>query len=155
MHKRGPLRHHQSPLDDLFPLPLIERPATKMPKVSSETVTVPANGKRRVHSAAVAFGLVLVCGLTPAALALAPRPGEPVVVLTVLPDAPLPRAVAASDVPILWLSAGGHVAVLDGTKPGLITELRRSGAVVLAAGPLGTCLPAMRRPVSLTGLPQP
>ncbi|TXM95077.1 hypothetical protein FV223_02065 [Methylobacterium sp. WL116] len=118
------------------------------------TAGVLANGRRRGRTAALSCGLVLTCGLAPVVLALEPRPGEPVVVLTLRPDAPIPRAVLASGASVLWLSSGGHVAVLDGTRSGLTTELRRSGALVLAAGPLGACLPGVRRPAALTGLAQ-
>lgn len=100
--------------------------------------------------------LVAVCGLAPAALALAPRPGEPVAVLTLFPDAPIPRAVAASGAPILWLSPGGHVAVLDAAGRDTAADLHRAGALlVLAAGPLGACLPGFRHSSNLTGRTQP
>ncbi|UYW31956.1 hypothetical protein [Methylorubrum extorquens] len=100
--------------------------------------------------------LVAGCGLAPTALALAPRPGEPVAVLTLFPDAPIPRAVAASGAPILWLSPGGHVAVLDAAGRDTDADLRRAGALlVLAAGPLGACLPGFRLSSHLTGRTQP
>jgi len=123
--------------------------------VSLPTAGALTNGRAPRRTTAFACGLVLTCGLAPVVLALEPRPGEPIVVLTLQPDAPIPRAVLASGASILWLSAGGHVAVLDGTPPDLTTELRRSGALVLAAGPLGACLPGTRRPVTLIGLTQP
>ncbi|WP_244537544.1 hypothetical protein [Methylobacterium sp. yr596] len=100
--------------------------------------------------------MVAGCGLAPVALALAPRPGEPVAVLTLFPDAPVPKAVAASGVPILWLSPGGHVAVLDAAGRDAAADLRRTGALlILAAGPLGTCMPGFRLSSNLTGPTQP
>lgn len=105
---------------------------------------------------ATTCGLVMACGLIPAALALAPRPGEPVVALTLFPDAPMPHAVAASGARLLWLLPGGHVAVLAGDTPDLAANLRRSGTLlVLAAGPLGACLPGTRPTPMLTGPSQP
>jgi hypothetical protein len=89
-------------------------------------------------------------------MALVPRSGEPVVVLTLFPDAPIPHAVAASGAPILWLSAGGYVAVVSSTGRDAAADLRRGGAfLVLAAGPLGTCMQGQRPPTTLAGLPQP
>lgn len=86
--------------------------------------------------------LVLLCGLAPVALALAPRAGEPVVVLTFSPDAPLPASVLANDVPVLAASPGGHAVVLATSTPGLVRNLYERGAtLVLAAEPLGACLP--------------
>ncbi|GLS55093.1 hypothetical protein GCM10007886_32770 [Methylobacterium gregans] len=102
--------------------------------------------------AALACALVAGCGLAPVALALAPRPGEPIAVLTLFPDAPIPKAVAASGASILWLSTGGHVAVLDASGRDAAADLRRAGAfLVLAAGPMGACLPGYRPPPILTG----
>lgn len=71
--------------------------------------------------------LILGFGLVPVALALAPRPGEPVALITLFPNTPVPEAVVGSGMPILWLSSGGHVAVLDA---GLDTtaDLRRVDA---------------------------
>jgi hypothetical protein len=110
----------------------------------------------RLRAAALTSALVAGCGLAPVALALTPRAGEPVAVFTPFPDAAVPRAVAATGAPILWLSSAGHVAVLDGTEPDLVAVLRRSGAVlVLAAGPLGPCLPGFRLPSTLAGTRQP
>ncbi len=104
---------------------------------------------------ALTCAMVTGCGLAPVALALAPRPGEPVAVLTPFPDAPVPRSVAASGAPILWLSPGGHVAVLGAVGRDGTSDLRRAGALlVLAAGPLGACLPGLRLPSILTGPPQ-
>jgi hypothetical protein len=91
---------------------------------------------------AVAMLLVLFCGLAPVALALAPRPGEPVVVLTLRPDGSIPASVLASDAAILAASAEGHAVVLASASPGLVDELYRHGAtLVLAAAPLSGCLP--------------
>lgn len=110
----------------------------------------------RLHAVGSTCAIVAVCGLAPVALALAPRPDEPVVVLTLLPDAPVPKAVAASGAPILWLSSGGRVAVLNARGRDTADELRRHGAVlVLAAGPLGSCLPGFQPTPILTGPPQP
>jgi hypothetical protein len=120
--------------------------------VAAPTAGVLTNRRTRGRTAAFTCGLVLTCGLAPVVLALEPRPGEPIVVFTLRPDAPIPRAVLASGASVLWLSAGGHVAVIDGTRSDLTTELRRSGALVLAAGPMGACLPGFRRPTALTGL---
>ena len=65
-------------------------------------------------------------------------------------------AVAAAGAPILWLSAGGHIAVLGPAGRDIATDLHRGGAVlVLAAGPLGACLPGLRLPSTLTGPPRP
>lgn len=101
---------------------------------------------------ALTCAMVAGCGLAPVALALAPRPGEPVAVLTLFPDAPVPKAVAASGASILWLSTGGHVAVVDAPGHDAAADLRRAGALlVLAAGPLGTCLPGLRLPSNRTG----
>lgn len=101
---------------------------------------------------ALTCAMVAGCGLAPVALALAPRPGEPVAVLTLFPDAPIPKAVAASGASILWLSTGGHVAVLDASGRDAAADLRRAGAfLVLAAGPLGACFPGYRSPPILTG----
>ena len=89
--------------------------------------------------AALTCALVAGCGLAPVALAL-------------VPDAPIPQAVAASGASILWLSTGGHVAVLDASGGDAAADLRRAGAfIVLAAGPLGACLPGYRPPPILTG----
>ncbi|MDN3574274.1 hypothetical protein [Methylobacterium longum] len=100
--------------------------------------------------------MVLGCGLAPVALALAPRPGEPVAVVTLFPDAPVPKAVNASGAPILWLSSGGHVAVLEAAGRGTAADLRRAGALlVLAAGPLGACPPGFRLPSTLSGTTRP
>lgn len=113
------------------------------------------NRPRGSRTFALTCAMVTGCGLAPAALALAPRPGEPVAVLTLFPDAPVPRAVAASGAPILWLSPGGHVAVVDAARHDTVADLRRAGALlVLAAGPLGACLPGLRLPSSLTGPPR-
>lgn len=110
----------------------------------------------RLRAFAMTVVLVAGCGLAPVALALAPRPGEPVAVFSPFPDAPVPYAVAASGAPILWLSGAGRIAVLDGTDPDLVAVLRRAGAVlVLAAGPLGPCLPGSRHPATLAGSRQP
>ncbi|BAQ47642.1 NADH dehydrogenase [Methylobacterium aquaticum] len=109
-----------------------------------------------LRAAALTCALVAGCGLVPVALALAPRPGEPVAVITLFPDAPIPKAVAASGAPILWLSTGGHVAMLDASGRDAAADLRRAGALlVLAAGPLGTCMPGLRLPSNLTGPPKP
>ncbi|WP_449410005.1 hypothetical protein [Methylobacterium komagatae] len=118
----------------------------------------PMRDEERSHSRGLLLtgALVVGCGIAPAALALAPRPGEPVAILTLFPDAPVPRAVAATGATILWLSAGGRVAVVDAAGRDLAGDLRRAGAfLVLAAGPLGTCLPGLGRPSTLAGLPQP
>ena len=105
-----------------------------------------------LRAAGLTCALVAVCGLAPVALALAPRPGEPVAVLTLFPDAPVPKAVAASGASILWLSRGGHVVVLDAPGRDAAAVLRRAGALlVLAAGPLGACLPGNRPSPTLTG----
>lgn len=110
--------------------------------------------RRPVRAAITTCALIVVCGLSPVALALAPRPGEPVVVLTLLPDTPVPKAVVASGAPILWLSSGGRVAVLDARGLDTVRDLRRHGAfLVLAAGPLGSCLPDLRLTPTFTGLP--
>lgn len=116
----------------------------------------PPQARARSRGTALAGALVAGCGLAPAALALAPRPGEPVAVITPFPDAPVPHAVAASGARILWLSAGGHVVVVDIAGSDAAAELRRSGALlVLAAGPLGTCLPGFQPSATLTGPPRP
>ncbi|WP_408903042.1 hypothetical protein [Methylobacterium radiotolerans] len=100
--------------------------------------------------------LVATCGLAPAVVALAPRAGEPVAVFTLFPDAPIPHAVVASGAPILWLSTGGHVAVVDAAGHDTVAELRRNGALlVLAAGPLGTCFAGFGPSSTLAGLDQP
>ena len=105
-----------------------------------------------IRDLGLVFALVAGCGLAPVALALAPRPGEPVAVLTLFPDGPVPKAVAASGASILWLSTGGHVAVLDAPGRDAAADLRRAGALlVLAAGPLGTCLPGFRPPSKRAG----
>lgn len=102
----------------------------------------------RIRLVLRASALVAACGLAPAALALAPRSGRPVVVLTLMPDAPIPRAVAGSGASILWLSSGGHVAVLHADGRDVAADLRRHGAyLVAAAGPLGGCLPGFLPPV--------
>ncbi|GLS71290.1 hypothetical protein GCM10007890_33030 [Methylobacterium tardum] len=112
----------------------------------------PSTTRPPLRGAALACALVAGCGLAPVALALAPRPGEPVAVLTLFPDAPVPKAVAASGASILWLSTGGHVAVVDASRRDAAADLRRAGALlVLAAGPLGTCLPGFRLPSNRTG----
>ncbi|KZB98963.1 hypothetical protein AU375_04766 [Methylobacterium radiotolerans] len=105
---------------------------------------------------ALTCAMVAGCGLAPVALALAPRPGEPVAIITLFPDGPVPKAVATAAAPILWLSAGGHVAVVDARGGDTAADLRRAGALlVLAAGPLGTCLPGFRPPSNLTGTTRP
>lgn len=117
---------------------------------------IPPRALPELRAAALTAALILGCGLAPVALALAPRPGEPVAVLTLFPDAPVPRAVAASRAPILWLSTGGHVAILDAAGRDTAADLRRAGALlVLAAGPIGACLPGFRPPLTLTGTIQP
>ena len=99
----------------------------------------------RLRMVVQASSLVVACGLAPAALALTPRPGQPVVVLTLSPDAPIPRAVAESGAPILWLSSGGHVAVVHADGRDVASDLRRHGAYLIAsAGPLGGCFPGLR-----------
>lgn len=103
-----------------------------------------------------ASSLVLAFGLAPAALALTPRPGQPVVVLTLIPDAPVPHAIAESGASILWVSAKGHVAVLHADRQDLAADLRRKGVyLVAAAGPLGGCLPSLPLPATLTAPSQP
>lgn len=99
----------------------------------------------RLRMVVQASTLVVACGLTPAALALTPRSGQPVVVLTLSPDAPIPRAVAESGAPILWLSSGGHIAVVHADGRDVAADLRRHGAyLIAAAGPLSGCLPEFR-----------
>ncbi|AWB24952.1 hypothetical protein DA075_18280 [Methylobacterium currus] len=116
------------------------------------TARNPSPAVPSLRAAALTCALVAGCGLVPAALALAPRPGEPVAVITLFPDAPVPKAVAASGAPILWLSTGGHVAMLDASGRDAAADLRRAGALlVLAAGPLGACLPGYRPSPPLTG----
>lgn len=124
--------------------------------MSRRKTPIPPRALPKFRAAALTAALVLGCGLAPVALALAPRPGEPVAVLTLFPDAPVPRAVATSQAPILWLSTGGHVAVLDAAGRDTAADLRRAGALlVLAAGPIGACLPGFRLPSTLTGTIQP
>ncbi|MGE7157164.1 hypothetical protein ACQKJ1_25935 [Methylorubrum rhodesianum] len=109
-----------------------------------------------LHAASLTCALVAGCGLAPAALALVPRPDEPVAAITLFPDAPVPKAVAASGLALLWLSPGGHVAVLDAAGRDAAADLRRAGVLlVLAAGPLGACLPGYRPRPTLTGTTQP
>ncbi|GJE74257.1 hypothetical protein [Methylorubrum suomiense] len=116
------------------------------------TAVTPSPALSSLRAAAVTCALIVGCGLAPVALTLAPRPGEPVAVITLFPDAPVPKAVTASGAPILWLSAGGHVAVLYAPGRDVAAHLRRAGALlVLAAGPLGTCLPSYRPSANLTG----
>ncbi|APX86060.1 NADH dehydrogenase [Methylorubrum extorquens] len=120
------------------------------------TTRSPARSPRPTHALALTCAIVAACGLAPVALALAPRPGEPVAVVTLFPDGPVPKTVATSGAPILWLSRGGHVAVLGSDGRDVAADLRRAGAfLVLAAGPLGACLPGLRLPSTLTGPPQP
>lgn len=85
--------------------------------------------------------LALLCGLAPAALALAPKAGEPVAVLALRPAAALAAAVAAGT-EILSMSAGGRVVVLRAATDDLAAALRRDPTIlVLAAAPLAGCLP--------------
>jgi hypothetical protein len=105
-------------------------------------MTVQTSSGRALRSKALVVGFVLLSGLAPVVLALCPRPGEPVAVVTFVPDAPLPRAIAAAGGQILWMSTHGHVAVLHASRPDLVEALYRAGAtLVLAASPLSGCLP--------------
>lgn len=107
-------------------------------------------------SVALIISFALICGLTPVALALSPRPGEPVAVLTLFPDAALPRSVASIDARILWMSAYGHVVILHLARPDLVGGLYRGGAtLVLAASPLGGCLPSTPTSSPPRGDPHP
>lgn len=99
---------------------------------------------------------VLLCGLAPVALALSPRVGEPIAVLRLMPDVPVPAAIAEADVRLLWMSSGGHVVVLSAATPELIGALYRDGAfIVLAAAPMSGCSPEAVATSPLTGNRQP
>ncbi|WP_449410651.1 hypothetical protein [Methylobacterium komagatae] len=86
---------------------------------------------------------IVLCGLIPAAFALGPREGEPVAVIRLMPRAIVPKALAETDTPLLWMSAKGHVIVLPTATAQLLNDLYRDGAfLVLAAAPLNGCTPA-------------
>lgn len=91
---------------------------------------------------ATAVLLVLSCGIAPVALALAPRPGETVIVLTLRPDAAIPRPILGSNARILTASPQGHFVTVPDASRDLVADLYRNGAtLVLAAAPLIGCLP--------------
>lgn len=93
--------------------------------------------------------LTLGCGLLPVVLSLVPRPGEAVVVLTLWPDASVPRAILATEASVLTASTHGHLVIVPEASSGLVAALYQNGAtLVLAAAPLGGCLP--RAPLSHT-----
>ena len=114
----------------------------------------PATVRSPSRNRALVIGFAVLCGLAPAALALSPRSGEPVAVLTLFPDAVLPRAVTRTDARILWMSANGRVVVLHSSQPNLVSVLYRDGAtLVLAASFLSGCMPSTSRTSSLSGVP--
>lgn len=104
----------------------------------------------RSISSASAF--VLACALPSVALTLAPRPDQPIVALAFRSDAVLALLAARPDAELLWMSGAGRVAVLRSGDPTLAAGLYQAGAIlVLAAGPLGGCLPAYESSPTITG----
>lgn len=95
-----------------------------------------------LRTVATAALLILSCGMAPVALALAPRPGETVIVLTLRPDGAIPRPVLVSNARILTASPQGHFVTVPEASRDLVADLYRNGAtLVLAAAPLVGCLP--------------
>ena len=90
----------------------------------------------------MSLGFASLCALAPVALALDPRPGRPIAVVTLMPDAPLPTAVAATEARILWMSSQGRIVILDAATPDLIAALYRGGAtLVVSAALFAGCSP--------------
>lgn len=113
-----------------------------------------SNLSSRLARGAATAGFVLACALAPVSLALTPRDGEAVLVLTLWPDSVIPSLIAASGASVLAGSSGGHLVVVPEATPALVTSLYRNGAaLVLAAALFGGCLSA--RPPSSTSLAGP
>jgi hypothetical protein len=93
----------------------------------------------------MAAGFVLVAGGMPAALALAPQPGEPVAVIAFpwADSAAAMRIVGAAGGLLLEAPHHGRIAIATSAEPEFAGRLYRSGAalVVDAASVVG-CLPA-------------
>ena len=96
----------------------------------------------RTLSTTFILGFILFCGMAPVALSLAPRPDQPVAVVTLMPDAPLPRAIVATDARVLWMSSQGRIVILSAASSSLVAELYRGGAtLVIAAALFAGCGP--------------
>lgn len=87
-------------------------------------------------------GFILFCGIAPVVLTLTPRPGEPVAVVTLMPDAALSAAIAVTDARIIWASSQGRIVILSAASSDLVATLYRGGAtLVIAAALLAGCGP--------------
>jgi hypothetical protein len=87
----------------------------------------------------ITLGFILFCALAPVTLALKPKSGQPVAVITLMPVAHIPAAIAATDARIITLLGGGRVIILDAASPELIVNLYRDGATLIVAALFAGC----------------
>jgi hypothetical protein len=92
----------------------------------------------------MAAGFALVAGGMPAALALAPQPGEPVAVISFpwADGGAAMRIVASADGFLLEAPHHGRIAIATSAEPEFAARLYRSGAALVIDASLVGCVTA-------------
>lgn len=104
------------------------------------------------RSIVITSAVVLAGALPAVALTLAPQPDQPVVAFTFRQGEALALLAERPDAEMIWISGTGRIAVLRSGNPAFVAGLYRAGAIlVLAAGPLGGCLPSNVTSAVLSG----